>query len=754
MKRILLSVTVLYVLLMALRWRLGYDPDPLDHIPITQSLITQVTGEVSAWIPAADSCQIRIKIQEIHYQDINIENDMGLVCYMDSPPAYQIGDIVSVQGTFSVPQQPTNPGQFNTYIYQKSRGIDWVSYAPQITCIVPLNKRNISYPTFLWILCRQQLAGFGQRCIRQLSELEQGATEGVLPAMLFGDKSGLSSQVRQSYQDSGIAHVLAISALHVGLVSGVLYGLLRWFGISYYVSGVIGITITFAYGYMTGAQDASMRAAIMLLIVMMGAMIGRTSDILTSMGISMAVLVTIRVYKLQDAGFLLSFGSVLGIGYVYPLLQGVVRIRKKCLDGMLVTLSVWLVTMPVMLYFYGTFTPYAILLNLVVIPLMTPVLICGLGGVAAGLFYGAMPGNVTFLSWVAHGMTDIAVLCVKMITGLGRLSGVLPGSCVILGAMEKWKMVLYYTMLLCFCGLLWLIPRGKKPVRRMAVLTGAMMMIGMIFLCGWRTAQDRVTMLDVGQGDSILLSTKQGAYVLVDGGSTSQKDVGQYVVQPALTYYGIRSLDYVVITHADADHVNGITYLMEQGDEHGTRIGCLVLPWCAREYDAYQELISLAAQKQIQVRYVKTGDAIDVEGLSLQCLSPDTGAIPKDINDQSVVLLAQYPDFRMLLTGDISSDTEQQLVQCKGMQDGAVDVLKVAHHGSGYSSSQDFLQWMLPRIALISCGRQNRYGHPHAEALSRLHAAGARIYRTDMQGAVTIRSRKGSIRVYSYIADH
>ena len=313
--------------------------------------------------------------------------------------------------------------------------------------------------------------------------------------------------------------------------------------------------------------------------------------------------------------------------------------------------------------------------------------------------------------------------------------------------------------------------------------------------------------LDVGQGDGILIRTEQGTSILIDGGSTSNQRVGEYVLLPAIRYYGMSELDYVFVTHGDADHISGIEYLLNA--EHiGVRIRNLVLA----KYGDRQGLANietLAKEKNINVVYMEAGDKIqekqnpDMAGLTLECLYPsgstleakqvvereaDSIAEAKQVaereasgitddkkiaigldnaiianvpgeeatgsglnaNDLSMVLLAKYDGRKILFTGDAGSMVEKRLILEKSILLSETDALKVGHHGSHSASSKGFLQMTKPQYAIISCGKKNHYGHPHEETLMQLQTIGARVYRTDQCGAIILHIQSGKIMLHGY----
>lgn len=252
-------------------------------------------------------------------------------------------------------------------------------------------------------------------------------------------------------------------------------------------------------------------------------------------------------------------------------------------------------------------------------------------------------------------------------------------------------------------------------------------------------------MLDVGQGDGIFLKSPGGTTFLVDGGSSSVSSVGTYRILPFLKSKGYRKIDYVLISHMDKDHISGIMEITEVG----TGIGTAVLPWVREKDDAYKNMEQILKDAGTEILYMGAGDRLASETVEVTCLWPEKGLPWEDRNELSMVIMAEYGDFQMLFTGDIGSRAEAALVKNGVLED--VEVLKTAHHGSRYSSSEAFLKAIKPEVSLISCSAANRYGHPGVETLERLDDVGSRIFITKDSGAITILTDGHEVRVSEYL---
>ena len=236
--------------------------------------------------------------------------------------------------------------------------------------------------------------------------------------------------------------------------------------------------------------------------------------------------------------------------------------------------------------------------------------------------------------------------------------------------------------------------------------------------------------------------------ILLDGGSTDQKKLGQQVLEPYLKSNGISKVSYAIVSHGDQDHISGLSYLLES--DSGIQIQNLILPIRGKEDPIYAKLGQQARNAGAKVFWMKQGDQIRVDGLSLRCLYDGAGTDETERNNHSLLIQASYGDFGMLLTGDMSADGELQWLEQKDTLEKPVQILKIAHHGSGYSSTEPFLKEVSPKLAVISCGEGNRYGHPHVETLERLEKEGIPWVCTRDCGAVLVGIKKRNVQVRTY----
>lgn len=659
------------------------------------------------------------------------ENVRRLLVYVEEKafPAALPGNRVRVAGTLELFAGGRNPGEFDARSYYRAARLNCRMSADRWEVVG--TKRNLGK---LWT---EGVRGHASAVLNRIA----GEDAGIYRAAILGDRSGLEREVKDMYQRSGIAHLLAISGLHVSLIGMGAYGIFRKLGAGFWKAGAAGSVLVSVYAVMAGGSPSVLRASLMLACGFLAVCLGRTYDLLSALGLSAILILWENPYLVTQAGVQLSFGAVFGIGLVAPELEGAFLAGRlanrenmqRAVRGFLCSLSVQLMTAPVILYHYFQIPLYGIFLNLIVIPLMGIVVASGIGGILLGTFslragmFAVGAGNVV--------LDGYGLLC--------RFTESLPANNLVMGRPEVWQIAVYYT---AFILSVWLMGREILPVRRLLCL-------GAVLVCSLLPLPVRgltVTFLDVGQGDGVCLRTGSGV-ILIDGGSSDVKKLGEYRLEPFLKSQAVTEITYAYVSHGDADHISGLKELLETSRDIAVRH--LMLPILGQTDPACLELEELALKRGAQVHWIKAGDFRQLGGLSVSCIYPETPSQVLDRNAQSSVLYACYGDFGMLLTGDMGEDQEADVMFRSGEQTPSpkIQVLKIAHHGSRYSTSKTWLSWCRPVWAVVSSGESNSYGHPSEEVLNRLEECGIELYRTDRQGAIQLWTDGKVIRWKSFL---
>ena len=664
-----------------------------------------------------------------------------VLCYLDvnktgeaaeavskQKPSPAVGEKIRVFGEGKAADPARNPGAFDYRLYCRSRGISGIIYVEGYT--VTGGKVHV-FPDSLYRI---------RRCLSErLKAIALPEDAGILSAVLFGEKDDLDSEIYELYRKNGISHLLAISGLHVSIVGLGIWKIFRKGGAGFWISGIFAGGFLCAYGMMVGSGASVVRAVSMAGLSFLAAAVGRTYDLPTAMCIPAAGLLLAHPYLLSQASFQLSFLAVTSLIYPGRLFSS--RGEKLFTDekisaaasAFFTSLSIQVVTAPVILWHSFGIPVYGVFLNLIVIPLMTYMVLSGFIGL--GLSFLSVSAGGAMLGGAHYILKLYEVVC----NGIGKL----PGAELVLGQPEVWKIGCYYGLVVS--GAI-IYERGMKIAEKSCdkfqekkhrlIFLCAAWLLAFFFLLPSRPAGLSATFLDVGQGDGIVLRSESHT-ILVDCGSSQQKSVGEKILVPYLRSQGVTYVDLAVMTHGDQDHINGIRYLLEH-PESGIRLGGLMMPKAGND-EIYGKMAELAKEQEIPVYYAAAGDRIENiagKGMYMECLSPDGEEKFSDRNEESLVFRVTYDRFSMMLMGDLETGGEENLVESGVLS--PVTVLKAGHHGSATSSGESFLEKLFPEITVLSYGRKNRYGHPAKEVKERLEKIGSEILETGISGAIMI----------------
>lgn len=687
----------------------------------------------------------------------------GVICHIEAEEGLTVpksGSTIAVEGEVSYFDKARNPGEFDAQEYYQILGVDFGLYKARIRAE---GGKYSAYHELLYRL-RCHFEGIFDRVLAP-------GEASIMKAVLLGNKSGLDAQSKQLFQKSGIAHILAISGLHITLLGMGLYQLLRRTWIPQPVCAVGSIGLMIAYGDMAGMSSSAHRAVVMFGMQLAAQMLRRTYDMLTALALAAMLILLEQPLYLYHAGFLLSFGAVLGVGclseVVCPVRCGRKRfMTDKITQSLCGSLSIFLVHFPIMLCVYYEFPIYSFLLNLVVIPAMSFLMAAGL----LCLGVGSLP--VVFGFGVAKLMGFVCHIILSAFERLCVMSLKLPFANWIVGRPEDWKICVFGVIVLFLyashhygkylskgeaCEKRGINVGLPLPIKLMTVLAAV------IFVSDSPADGVSVTFLDVGQGDCIWIESAKGEHFLVDGGSASEGKIGTYTIVPYLKYNGAAKLDAVFLTHLDSDHISGVMELLEGGSdaksagtEDKMEIGIrrICISEAVIEDAAYEKLAALCDARQIPIYRLKAGDRIEARGLMFEVLHPQEDYGTDSRNVYSLVMKLETEDgVTALLTGDVEADGERAAAErLRGTSDFAgIDIYKAAHHGSRYSNTEELISLARPGLAVISCGKDNSYGHPHEETMEKLKDIGSDIRITKDTGAIMIRIKNGKYKVENYI---
>ncbi len=664
------------------------------------------------------------------------------------------GDIVELSGRIALPEPARNFGGFDYRDYLRLRHIHRTLSVKGLDGVkaVPPDGWNL-YRALSWNDAVRNALG------SVVDRLFDGEQEGFMKGLLIGLREDLDERQFAQFSRLGLTHILAISGLHVVVFLWGCIGIMRLCGLTKETYLLVAMLLVPFYVLLSGASPSVVRAGIMAIIALYAARRSLLKDGLHIIAAAAFFMLVCNPYYLLDVSFQLSFLVTAGLIAGVPVVGRLLPIRSKMLNGAVaVTLVSQWVSFPLTVYYFNQFSLLSWLANLLLVPLFSFIV---LPAGSAALMIGMV--NIQMGSWLAKIAERVNDICFWLIDVLNRSDLFV----LIWPSPSKWWIAVYYTLLF---AVMWSLVRIRQD-RRMAA--AAIVSAGCIAVLLWhgynpdrRLQEGAVHFLDVGQGDSILIRAPSDRYILVDGGGTlnfrkpgeewkDRKDpfeVGRKLLVPLLKKRGVHQIDYLIVSHEDADHLGGLQAVIEQ-----IPVRHLVFNGTLKPDERTAHFFRTALEKRIPLLAAHEGRTLRIDRhTSLEFLFPEkpreTGILKEpEQNSQSVVFLLQIFQSRFLFTGDIGLSEEQQILKAvsvnRQLPKSPIDVLKVAHHGSRNSTSPQWIGFWKPDAAVISAGKSNVYGHPNEQTLIRLQRQKAAIYRTDRHGEVQMKVTAGSLLV-------
>ncbi len=641
----------------------------------------------------------------------------------DSPPGIIAGDRVEAWAALRAPRAFGDPGVFDSVAEARRAGVHAIGFCKSGRLV------SAAAPTALG-LAPTRWAAVARRWARgQLTRfMIPGAEEGLVRAMVLGDRTGVDPETAEAFRMAGTYHVLAISGAQVALLAGLLLSAARLLGAGPVRGGGAVASLLAFYALFVGGDPPVARAAVMAIVVLAGRALDLDSDLPNLLGLAAFLLLCHRPSAVGDASFQLSFVATAAILLLLPPLEArLPRLPWRLETAVAGSLVAQLALSPLLAVHFHRLAPDALLLNLVAVPLASAVLLAGFAILATAAL-------APTLAWLC---ADAAWIAAHDLLLSGQAARALPSLDVRVARPSL------LAIALLTAGLL-LVARGVLARHTFVLLAAG---VTLLVLCPARVPADgrlTLTMLDVGQGDCLVVRSPRGRVMVVDTGGSWEGglDVGESVVGPYLWSRGVLRLDRMVLTHAHPDHVGGAPFLARS-----FRVGD-VWEGPAPVHDAVYQAVDRALRDAGSPRRtvaVGVRDA-DWDGVAVEVLGPRRPARApwKARNDDSLVMTLRLGEVRFLLTGDVEREGEEALAAPRAA------ILKVPHHGSRTSSGPRLLAAVSPRLALVSAGYRNRFGHPHPEVVARYARAGIPLLQTAVDGAIAVSTDGSRIWLATY----
>lgn len=698
--------------------------------------------------------------EEMQYYDKykieTIFNNKKINLYITTSKNIQLeyGDKIIFFGTYIKPE-----------IQRNYKGFDYSKYLKQLKIYGTIRCENVK------VINKNQANKIFQisnkisiKIVSNIKNIMEDRVSSILLGLILGYKLDIDEQVQENFRNASMSHILAVSGMHVTyVILGMRLILKKMIGKR--STEIFSICILILYMFITNFTPSITRAGIMGIIMIFSKIIYRKNDIYTSISISLLLILIYNPFLIQNLGLQLSYGGVIGIilfnKSIFKFLQNI-KIKNKVYEYKIrpkiqnkldkvkeiisVSCSVQVFILPIILYNLNTFNPYFLISNLILSFLIGPIVIMGF------LFILVVLINVQ----IAEMFSKIVQIGIEILILISKV-GELPGAKIYVATPSLFLIIIYYLCLIVLFSVYEIysfknpnktqirirnlialvkikIRRNKEAVKKFLIC------IFLTFLVINFIPRDlKIYFIDVGQGDSTLIVTPQNKTILIDGGGSvnSNFDVGKNTLLPYILDRGITKIDILVISHFDNDHIGGIFTVLKE-----LKVKKVYISKQLEKSENYESFLEITNQKDIKVYEVMAGNRIYVENnLYFDILWPKDNQITTNIlNNNAIVCNLHYRKFSMLFTGDIEAIAEGEILNLYDRNKYLLkaDILKVGHHGSKTSTTNDFLNIVSPKIAIIGVGKNNNFGHPNEDVLERLENLYCNIYRTDLNGEISI----------------
>lgn len=637
---------------------------------------------------------IQGKIREKTYDEdgtvksITIGQTMCYVNKLVDRDKIRIGDYVNLHGELYEFEPPMNVGEADLKKYYASKHVYFYCYADSVKII------SHGKSAREWFLnARGKLSQKIMSTIR--------FEGGTVNTLLLGDKTYLPKERKDLYQRAGVAHFLVISGLHISAVGSFIYSMVKRTGVKRPAACMSSLLFLILYGILVGFSVSVIRAVIMFSVRLCADIFGEAYDMMNALAFAAIFTVIVNPLCLFDSAFVYSYVTVFTISLYLTYIQ-VVPFRRKGLlrflrESLRIPFVLLLFVMPVTLRLSYEYSLFSVIINAVLAPMAAPILLLGF----LCLFFSVFGwiGAANFFDFLLHAvLTILDKLCLA--------AAHLPAF-TLMRRPTALEIVLYYF----FLGLYFLYLRKDG-----STFAKIFLIINMLYFLGNSAFYSpSVSMLYVGQGECVVIKTGANTAVISDCGSTSEKEIAHYLVVPFLKASGVKRIQTVFVSHSDSDHSGAVGELITEAENAGIRIDSITFPSIPSGKEEFKDIMVEAKKHAVGLYSIKAGATVKYGAFSFKCLSPSKDNLFYDSNADSLVLLSKTGPFDILFTGDITKDTEELLIPKLKRND--IEVLKVAHHGSKTATSEPFLKYIRPQVAIASAGINNVYHHPSEETV-------------------------------------
>lgn len=665
----------------------------------------------------------KIKIKEINNNKVRNKN-FYISVKKKTNYKLEYADEILFEGEYIKPEVQRNYKGFNYSMYLKSEGIYGTIRIDKE--IKVLRKNNLNVITIMANKLRNQI-------INNANKIFPNNSKGVFLGILLGYDEYISDEIKQNFSDSSLSHLLAVSGAHVSYVVLGMFILFKYIKIPKKFNKIFSCILLIFYLYIINFTPSVTRAVIMSIISIIQVILYRKQDIATTISFSSLLILISNPYKILNIGFLLSYAGSVGIIVFSKKFEELKeeKIKIKLLKTMksmcFVTISAQILILPITIYYFNTISATFIISNIIAGIIIGPITIIGLVIIIVSFI------NLRLTAVIAKIYNILLLVLLKSTQIIAKL----PISKIYVITPSIISVIIYY-LLIFTIFITFIIKKSKRYYlnrkldklilklkniikSNFIIIIIVVILFLVVFIIFNRIPRDlKVNFIDVGQGDSCMITTPSNKKILIDSGGSESYDVGKNILFPYLLDRKVTKVDYIIISHFDTDHCKGFEYVM-----NNINVKNVIISKQPEDSENYKEFLKIVKKRKINIIVVDNGDKIFIEkNLYIYILWPDSDNFVSEnaLNNNSIVCKVVYNNFSMLFTGDIEKIAEEQIIKLYENSNALKStVLKVAHHGSKSSSIEEILEKIKPKIALIGVGESNKFGHPNDGVIERLN---------------------------------
>lgn len=725
-KYVLVWLTIFYLGVINTSARLKNVDELLNLAPLN----SEITGKVLT-IPQGklDGKQkFFFDVEKIKFGSVekHFENEKVLVTLNSDDADLKLFDTISLSGRLSAPFKAGNPSQFDYGNYLRNHRAYSVFYAKDY---VKLNSTlSLKEKTM------QKINNYRENVINIHSKYLKSPNLEILGGIVFGDDAVSPPQnIKQSFINSGLLHILAASGMNVAFIYTFFFAIMSLFRINFKTKVSLGIVTVVIYSLMTGLGASVIRAACMLIFVLLGKLIDRDAHSISLLSFVALLMLIYNPMYINDVGFQLSFIVTFGILVMAP---AVARFKNKFLDFLAGTVAIPIIAqlwvIPIQIFYFNNISLYSVFANIMSVPIL---MVLSFGGFVSSLLCAIKP----LASFICQVFDFILNPLLTLLVNISDFWGQLPHSTMQTTHPSVFQIFVYYGILLCIAGLLYKELR-EKYLKKLLISFAVLFVTWMITLIPVKNSNLEITAFDVGNADCFLIKTPQNEYLMIDtakNGYNGGKSQAELIVLKYFKDNGIKNIDTIIVTHFDNDHCGGAVDLM-----NGVKVKNLYVNDLNHDSYAAKAIYKTAKETGVNLILAENSQTVyDISGVSLVNYLPKTGGSD---NDNSIITTLGYKDFSMLFTGDAGEEALNSVIGSLGQN---YTVLKVPHHGAHGVLNKKIMRVLNPKYSLISVG-ENKFGHPDVYTLSLLD--NSTVLRTDIHNAVKFVVDKHGLKVLTY----